>query len=148
MGQTGVTDSQAPSSTVATGYTSPWLGQPTSSTVDPGGLALISTTSYEAPGSGYNRVTGSGKPAGSATTTTNAYYAAAATLSVATCGLPVGMPEYGMLASTTDPRPATVFLPASGLLTNYVYDVLGRLVGAKSTGDLGWPAPPTIPAVA
>ncbi|MCU1471033.1 MAG: hypothetical protein JWQ39_2182 [Glaciihabitans sp.] len=134
MGQTGVTDSQVPSSTVATGFTSPWLGQATSTTVDPGGLALSSTAAYETAATGFNRLLGAGKPAGAATATTNTYYGTTETLSAVTCGLAVGTPEYGMLKYSTGPTPAS----GGAMVTNYVYDVLGRVVGTKSTGDLGW----------
>lgn len=58
----------------ATFGASPWLGQAAQSVVDPGGLNLTSTATYEPTGTGYFRQLTSVKPAGSATTTASTYY--------------------------------------------------------------------------
>jgi RHS repeat-associated protein len=135
MGQAGVSDSQVPSADTTTAYTSPWLGQATSTTVDPGGLGLTSSTAYETQSTTtYDRVLSSSKPAGAATTSTNTYWGAADKLTTATCGLPVGTPQYGMTKTSTGPTPAS----GTAISTSYVYDVYGRVVGAKTTGDLDW----------
>jgi hypothetical protein len=47
----GLTDAQVPDLTASTAYTNPWLGSPTSSTVDPTGLALTTAETYETLGS-------------------------------------------------------------------------------------------------
>jgi len=121
---------------------SPWLGQVASTTVDPGTghMNLTSTATYETSSSLYDRQLTSTKPAGSGTTSTNTYYAATGTIASlpgvtgAVCGLPTTTPEYGMLAYQTGPTPAS----GSAAVTQYVYDVWGRIVGQKSTGQTGW----------
>ena len=129
----GLTGAVAPSTTVTTGYgANPWLGMPTTSTVYPGGLAVTTTTAYEPADGAANhwmRRTSLALPSGS--TTTYAYYTDAETLSAttATCGLAVNTHEYGALKSSTT---------AAGIMTNYVYDLFGRVVGTKRTGDADW----------
>jgi RHS repeat-associated protein len=50
------------------------------------------------------------------------------------CGLSAGTVQYGNLAYTTGPAPAS----GSAISTYSVYDVLGRVVGTFSTGQSGW----------
>lgn len=131
------TASQATSTTATTSYSKPWYGIVSGSTVDPGGLNLTSSATYEAAGSGYFRRLTSTKPGGSATTTTNVYYGqsgVAATTDQAACGIPSGTNQFGMLKSSTGPAPAT----GSALSVTYVYDVLGRIVGEKNASDAAW----------
>jgi RHS repeat-associated protein len=121
---------------------SPWLGQVASSTVDSGTghLNLTSTATYETSSSLYDRPLTSTKPAGSGTISSNTYYTATGTIASlpgvtgAVCGLPTTTAEYGMLAYTTGPAPAS----GSAAVTQFVYDVWGRIVGEKSTGQTGW----------
>jgi RHS repeat-associated protein len=137
----GATSTQVPAMTTATTYgLAPWLGLPSTSTVDPGGLNLTSSSVYETPGSGWLRPVSSTKPAGSGTTTNNLYYGDTETygtalgLSTAVCGLPITTPQYGMLKSSTGPTNSS----GVAVITTSIYDLFGRLVGQKSTGDSAW----------
>lgn len=123
--------------TTATGYgSSPWFGMPTTSTVDPAGLNLTTTVGYEPASTAANdwlrRLTRT-MPSGAPATTTSTYWDDTEALSAAICGVPAGTQQYGFLKSTTTPSPAT----GSAILTEYVYDALGRTAGTK-TPDSGW----------
>ncbi len=82
---TAVSGAAAPSTAITTGYGErPWLGQVVTSTLDPAGLALTTTTTYESPdaaGSWLRRLTrtlpsGAGPgAAGDPGAVTSAYYA-------------------------------------------------------------------------
>jgi len=48
--------------------------------------------------------------------------------------LTAGTNQYGLLKSTTGPTPAS----GQPVTTQYVYDLMGRTVGTKTTGDTGW----------
>ncbi|MEP6479351.1 MAG: FG-GAP-like repeat-containing protein, partial [Rhodoglobus sp.] len=50
------------------------------------------------------------------------------------CGLPATTPQSGFLKSTTGPAPSG----GGAIVTQYVYDVLGRTVGTKRSGDTTW----------
>ncbi|MBX3100119.1 MAG: VCBS repeat-containing protein [Salinibacterium sp.] len=50
------------------------------------------------------------------------------------CGLPATTPQYGFLKSSTGPTPAT----GTAIVTEYVYDLFGRTVGTKRSGDTTW----------
>jgi RHS repeat-associated protein len=131
----GLSNSQVPSMTVATGYGStPWLGTPTTTSVDPAGLNLTTTAGYEALTTAANswlRRTTTTLPAGAGTTNVpNVYYNDTETLLTTTCGVPAGTHEYGFLHTSTTAAPASI-------ATSYVYDVLGRLAGTKRSGDTG-----------
>ena len=134
---TTVSGAASPSTTVTTGYgASPWLGQPSTTTVDPGtgGLNLTTTTGYEdLAANHWLRPTAQILPAnyGTSVGTASAYYADAETLPVATCGVPAGTHEFGFLKTSTTAAPASV-------ATTYAYDILGRLVGSKRSGDSDW----------
>ncbi len=134
-GVTGITSAQVPTMKTTTEYgASPWLGLATATVVDPGGLNLRSTTTYESAGL-YNRVIATQSPAdqGSTTSTagtTNTYWSSPTTSTI--CGVPSGKSQYGMLKSTS------VATPAGPIVTEYVYDVMGRTMGTKKTGDTAW----------
>jgi hypothetical protein len=140
----GLSAAAAPSTTVTTGYgTSPWLGTPITSTVDPTGLNLTTTMTYEAATVSANSwlrrlnralPSAASTPTDATKTTTSAYYSDSEAVVSATCGVPAGTKEYGFLKSSTSPTPAS----GSAVVTQYVYDVLGRLAGTKRTGDTGW----------
>ncbi len=67
--------------------------------------------------------------------TVSTYWGDAEATSVATCpGVPIGTRQYGFLKSTTTATPAS----GSGITTEYVYDLLGRTVGTRRSGDAGW----------
>jgi len=134
----GVSSSQVPSANTATSYgSSPWLGQVASTTIDPGGLGLQSTATYESSSSLYNRQLTSTKPAGSATTSTNTYYGAtqsygaALSISSPVCGVPVSTVQYGMLETGTDPTAAD----GSQATSTYIYDSMGRVAASRRNGD-------------
>ncbi|MFT4212630.1 MAG: PA14 domain-containing protein [Microbacterium sp.] len=133
----------APSITTRTAYQNPWTGQATSTTVDPGGLNLTTAATYEDPASTtlWMRQLTSTLPAATAastvsaaTSTTRVYYSDLGQITSTTCGVPSGTRQYGMLKSVTGPTPAT----GSAVTTTYLYDVMGRVVGTKVTGDTSW----------
>lgn len=139
-----VTNANAPSLTTGTSYPTPWLGLATTSTVDPAGLNLRTATSYDDP---YNRRTSRMLPAGVAAGATVAqagtaysYYGDVQTIgdawatADAVCGLPASTPQYGALQKSTAPPSAD----GTRVVTQYVYDLFGRQVGAKRTGDSAW----------
>ncbi len=134
----GLASDLVTSLSAATGYGNyPWLGMPTTSTVDPGGLNLTTTIGYEAPSTAANswlrRLTRT-MPSGASSVTTNSYYTDTQQLGSTICGLPATTPQYGFLKSVTGPTPAV----GSAVTTEFVYDLLGRTVGTKRTGDAGW----------
>ncbi|RLP76361.1 hypothetical protein D9V32_05685 [Mycetocola tolaasinivorans] len=126
-------------------YAEPWLGGETSSTVDPGGLSLTTTTGFEATGAGYQRrtlktlpaATAANKPA-STSGATFSYFGPLETLSQAyggaVCGAAASTAQFGALKSSTGPTPAV----GSAVVTQYAYDLFGRTVGTKRSGDAGW----------
>ena len=130
----GLSDAQVPDLVTSLGYTHPWLGAVTSSTVDPGGLALTTSTAYEVPGSGWLRRTTRTMPSGAAATTTSTYWGDSEGLPAAVCGLPEGTKQYGALKSTTTAAPAS----GASIVTEYAYDLFGRTVGTKRSGDDDW----------
>ncbi|SFR72466.1 RHS repeat-associated core domain-containing protein [Microbacterium azadirachtae] len=137
---TSVAGAAAPSATANTTYDNPWLGQATAATVDPSGLALTTKTSFEQPGAtGWLRrltrtlpaATVAGAPATASTST--AYYGDLET-APAVCGIPSGTKQYGLTKSVTGPTPST----GGAVTTEYAYDVWGRAVGTKTSGDTSW----------
>lgn len=148
----GLSDSQVPDMVTALGYTHPWLGAVTSSTIDPGDathLNLTTKTTYEVPGgSGWLRRLSRAMPSNpNATTaatgaTVSAYWdddtstttVDESALSTPACGVNAGTKQYGFLKSITTPTPAS----GGSVVTQYVYDPFGRTVGTKRSGDAGW----------
>jgi RHS repeat-associated protein len=131
----GLASNLVTSLTTSTGYgTNPWLGLATTSTVDPGGLSLTTTTGYEAATTAANswlrRLTRT-MPSGAPATTTSTYWGDAETLAADTCGVAAGTRQHGFLKTITTAAPAST-------VTEYVYDILGRTVGTKRSGDGGW----------
>lgn len=138
-GTPAVAGTQVAAQTTHTRYAQPWLGLPTSTIEDPNGLALTTTTTYEALGEGYLRRTGRFLPSTAGTTTaalgtTYVYSGATEGLAAATCGVPAGTSQAGLLKSATDPRPAT----GDPVSTSFVYDRWGAVVGTKRSGDADW----------
>jgi large repetitive protein len=137
----GALDANVPDLVTSLSYTHPWLGAVTSSTVDPGGLNLVTDTTYEAPGAGWLRrltkrlpaAVASGAPASTAGLTL-AYWGDKQQLGSVICGLPASTPQSGFLKSSTSPAAAT----GGAVVTEYVYDVFGRTVGTKRSGDTTW----------
>ncbi len=136
----GLTDALVPDATATFEYQHPWLGQATSSTIDPGGLALKTATTYEQPGStGWlrrlTRTLPAGTVPGAPTTaaTTSTYYGNSEA-APAVCGIPAGTKQFGALKSTQGATPAT----GSPVVTEYAYDLMGRTVATKTSGDTDW----------
>lgn len=141
----GVSDQNVPALSTSTGYgASPWLGLPEMTAVDPAGLNLRTHTTYEAD---YNRRSSRMLPAGvaagasvSAAGTKYDYYSDVQTLGAAwstsepICGLPASTPQYGALRSATAPPSAD----GSNVVTQFAYDLFGRTVGTRRTGDADW----------
>jgi len=140
----GLSASSAPTTTSATGYgITPWLGTPTTSTIDPAGLALTTTVTYEPVATTANSwlrrlnralPSAAGIPTDGSKTTTSNYYTDAETVTADTCGVPAGTHEYGFLKKVTTPAPDI----GPAIVTQYVYDLLGRLAGTIRTGDSDW----------
>jgi hypothetical protein len=104
-----------PLTTSADYGSSPW------STIDPGGLALTTSTTYEGLNTWMRRLTRT-MPSGGAATTTSSYYGDAEVLGTATCGVGTSVKQYGFLKSTVtaDPDGAGAGV---GVTTQYVYDL-------------------------
>jgi RHS repeat-associated protein len=140
----GLSDAQVPDGTTSATFANPWFGTPESSSVDPAGLNLTSTATYETPGTGYLRQLSSTKPAGAATTSTSTYYGVGQSYQTGlsadlvnaqpVCGVPLTALQNGMTLSATGPKPET----GEATTTYYVYDVFGRVAGTRSTGDKEW----------
>jgi len=138
---TSVSGAAAPTVTTTTAYQDPIVGQPTQTAVDPSGLNLKTTATYETlNGTGWLRQLRRSLPAASAVgptdanSTTRTYFSDTGTWSTANCGVPAGTPQFGKLKSVTGPTPAS----GTPITTNYFYDVMGRLAGTKVDGDTAW----------
>lgn len=143
LGVAGLSNAQVPNIVTALEYTHPWLGAVTSSTIDPGvgGLNLKTDTTYESPGSAWLRRLTKRLPAAvaqsqSAATsgTTFTYWGDKEQLGSVVCGLPATTPQSGLLKQSTGPAPAV----GSAVVTQFVYDLMGRTVGTKRSGDTTW----------
>lgn len=138
---TTVSGASAPAVTASFSYQHPWLGQATTSTVDPAGLALKTGLRFEQPGaSGWLRRLGRALPAANTTGTTvsaaetvSTYYGDLET-APAVCGIPAGTRQFGALKTMTGPTPAT----GTAVVTEYAYDIWGRTVGTRVSGDTAW----------
>ncbi|WP_307041778.1 PA14 domain-containing protein [Agromyces ramosus] len=142
----------APSLRTSTSYgAEPWLGLASQSTVDPQGLNLRTVTTYSDT---YNRRTSRMLPAGVAagatvadSGTVYAYYGDTQTIADAwssdpevtdvdatLCGVPESTAQFGALQKATPPAGAN----GGRVVTQAIYDLMGRQVGAKRTGDAAW----------
>jgi large repetitive protein len=140
-GVSGLTSSQVASQLTKTNYgPSPWLGQASSVAIDPAGLNLTSSSTYETSSSLFGRLITSQKPAGSATASTNIYYPALTGygtvlgVSAPICGVPTTTPQFGMLESTTGPANSA----GIAQITTYLYDVMGRVAGTRTNTETAW----------
>lgn len=144
-----VSSAQAPDLTATSDYgASPWLGQQIASTIDPSGLNLRTESTYEAAGVGYLRQTSKSLPASVAADEpasqsgyTYGYYGASQGYNdsgfdadAEICDLPLNSPQSGLLRKIVAPTPST----GSAISTWYVYDLMGRAVATKRSGDSGW----------
>jgi RHS repeat-associated protein len=140
----GLSNAQVPDGTTSATFANPWFGTPESSSVDPEGLNLTSTATYETPGTGYLRQLSSTKPAGAATTSTSTYYGVGQSYQTGltadlvnaqpVCGVPLTTLQNGMTLSTTGPKPET----GEATTTWFIYDDFGRIAATRSTGDTSW----------
>uniref|UniRef100_UPI0018CB34B3 PA14 domain-containing protein n=1 Tax=Cellulomonas sp. URHD0024 TaxID=1302620 RepID=UPI0018CB34B3 len=140
-GTPAVASAQVPAQLTRTGYgSSPWLGQAVTTTEDPTGLALTTTTAFEAPGVGFGRRTGRWLPAATASGTLDAVrgttytYYSATDVQENACSVPAGAKPAGLPKTTTSPSPST----GSPVVTSALYDNYGRAVGSKTSGDTAW----------
>ncbi|MFT3851983.1 MAG: PA14 domain-containing protein [Ilumatobacteraceae bacterium] len=117
----------------------PSYGLVTSTTQDPGGLNLTTATSYETTGDKLLRPLRTTLPAfasapTSANSTTNTYYTLGATaVNPCVSGSPA-VDQAGLRKTSQDPTPAS----GSAVATEYVYDILGRVVASRYVGDTAW----------
>ncbi|HET7302107.1 MAG TPA: PA14 domain-containing protein, partial [Candidatus Saccharimonadales bacterium] len=132
-------DSTLGDKTVNTNYgTNPELGLAQSSSVDPGGLNLTTSTTYEQQGASgsYLRQTSKSLPGNSAgnPSFTYVYYGASETRDNP-CTTPVeAFKQAGMLKTSTDASPNG---STAGVKTENVYDDAGRVVATRTNSD-GW----------
>jgi RHS repeat-associated protein len=127
-------DSTIGNSTANVNYgSSPNLGQASSVTMDPSGVNLTSSNTYEVPGNGYLRLTSSTSPGGR--TTTYGYYGADDTSTNPCVQGSSAAYQAGMLKIVTDPSPDNG--PTAGIKTTNVYDDAGRIVATETNSD-GW----------
>ena len=111
----------------------PEQGLATSATVDPSGLNLTGSSTYETPGTGYERQTAQTSAGGS--TTNYSYYSASDTAAnPCVAGSPAAY-QAGMLKTVTDPSPDGGTTP--GKVTTVVYDDAGNIVATETNTD-GW----------
>lgn len=145
----GLDDSIVPDITTALDYEHPWLGAVTSSTIDPGGLALETKQKFESPesSSGWMRRTSrmlpgpvaAGLSASSVGATKYEYHPDGGTassslgLSQTTCGVPTSTRQAGLLKKTIEPSPTGSV--TDGRTTLYLYDSWGRVAGTKTASD-------------
>ena len=121
--------------TVTTNYGSkPEYGQAQSTTVDPTGLNLSSSATYESAGSGYLRQTSKTLPGGNATTM--AYYGATEARSNPCVANSPAVSQAGLIKLKTEPDPDGNGTQ-TGRITEQVYDVSGSVVATK-VGDDPW----------
>ena len=134
----GLASTAVPGVSTSFEYAHPWLGQAVSATLNPGGLNLKTATTYEQPGAaGWLRresktlpaATGTNAPV-SARTSYQHWGDLESAPDVCNVG---GVRQFGALKSTTGPS-AT----GNGVITEYVYDIMGRVAGNKTSGDADW----------
>jgi RHS repeat-associated protein len=131
--------------TTTTAYADPVVGLATSSTVDPSGLSLTSTTSYETAGTGhYFRRTARALPMAAASSTSTSTYTpygdseTAPSVTCAGAGVSVtsvnqrGLPHFSKAA---DPNIAG---GPGGIVREQVQDDAGRVVASRVTLDPTW----------
>jgi RHS repeat-associated protein len=139
-GVAGISASQISSATTRTVFGKAWLGLPTDTIVDPDGIGLKDTATYEPQNTGYLRRLTRTLPAQAAATSMNVYFGDSETLADAynadkpICGVAVSTPQYGQLKSTTGATPAS----GTAVTTQYLYDIWGRIAGTKQSGDDDW----------
>ena len=120
-------DSTVGNSTVSANYgTDPGLGQVASTTINPTGLDLTTSDTYQTPGSGYGMLTSTTAPGGAATS--YSYYGANDTAANPCVEGSTAAYQAGMLKTLTEP---------SGETVTDVYDNAGNIVATETNSD-GW----------
>ncbi len=129
-------DSTFGNTTATASYgSSPELGLPSSGTVDPSGLNLTASKTYETPGSGYLRQLTSTSAGGSATL--YGYYGSTDTADNY-CTTPVeAYLQAGLLHTLTYPDPDGAG-PQTAMTITYIYDDAGRVVATNYSGETYW----------
>jgi large repetitive protein len=137
-GSTQVPATQVTETKYNDGTMDPVYAIPTSTTVDPTGLALKTVEAFEAPGTGMLRRTMRTLPAfatgTAANSTTYSYYLETATAADPCVTGSAAVPQVGLLQFTQGPTPAT----GTAVKTETVYDLLGRPVASRYVGDTAW----------
>ncbi|MEA3078280.1 MAG: hypothetical protein QOF60_3188, partial [Actinomycetota bacterium] len=126
-----------PDGKVTTNEYIPEMSLATATTVDPAGLNLRSTTTYEPAGTGYWRPKATTLPAG--TTTTSSYYGEAGVPATADnpCTQAVeAVDQAGALQARSGPDPDGAG-PGTPRVETFVYDAAGRAV-ASQVNSQGW----------
>ncbi len=134
---------RAPSRRTASSYADPAAGidpvhgLAVSKTTDPGGLNLTGRVTYERPGDGYLRKTGSAMPAGDianpAARNNNTYYGDTETrVNPCAPGSPAAS-QAGMTRTVAEPAPGS----GPAIVSETVYDTAGRVV-AERVGAEPW----------
>ena len=124
--------------TTTTAYDEPHLGHATASTLDPAGLALTETTTYEphATAGSFLRRTSRTLPAGAGSTVSYAYYGATDTADDP-CTTPVeAIPQAGRAKTTTAADPDGTGSEGS-IVREQRYDTWGRVVATR-VGTEAW----------
>lgn len=141
--EAGISNGQVPSSVGTVTYgSSPWFGQAQMTTVDPAGLNLRTSSTYEA--TGYLRPTSRKQPAavatGSDAAAQYAYYGDQETVgeayntSTPICGVSPSTKQYGM----TKAKVGRTSSSGSPITSQFVYDLFGRTVATRTTTDSSW----------
>ncbi|MGH2773167.1 MAG: PA14 domain-containing protein, partial [Actinomycetota bacterium] len=121
----------------ATEYASPEIGLATASAVDPAGLNLRSTTTYESPGTGYFRRIARTLPKGASSQVTYSWFGPTETADNPCTTATESINQAGQMKSTTaaDPDGAG---PADPIVRQYRYDPQGRPVAERVATDANW----------
>jgi RHS repeat-associated protein len=117
-------------STTQTTYSHPFLGLVASTVQDPGGLALTSTSSFEAPGAadGYLRRTAKTLPSGAGSQVTYQHYGSTETRDNPCTPADDPAPQGGLERGSTSAAAAD----GSRVVSESVYDASGRVVASRS----------------
>ncbi|MDO7883208.1 PA14 domain-containing protein, partial [Salinibacterium soli] len=149
----GLSDAAVPDAVTTLQYDHPWLGAVTSSTIDPTGLALTTTQTFESPSTstGWLRRTSrmlpgavaEGLSSTSVGATKYSYNTDTGTLGSSygttdpICGVPASQPQYGLLRKVLEPSSTSNV--DDGRATWFVYDSWGRVAGTRVGSSLaGW----------
>ncbi|MGH2773797.1 MAG: RHS repeat-associated core domain-containing protein, partial [Actinomycetota bacterium] len=121
----------------ATEYQTPELGLATASAVDPAGLNLRSTTTYESPGTGYFRRIARTLPKGAASQVTYSWFGPTETADNPCTTATETINQAGQMKSTTAADPDGSG-PADPIVRQYRYDSQGRIVAQRVATDANW----------